>query len=118
MRSGPVTPLGASSSPGRAHSGRSFKRPASLLIATATRRGALYDMAKKPAKKTKKTSKASTTPPVTAAEPVSGPHFAQPDPTSDPTAFHTAHASDTAAYKVLDKEAGTLKPLPFPPSRG
>jgi hypothetical protein len=49
-----------------------------------------------------------------------GPLFAQPTLTPDPSNFRTAHdtAADNAAYKVLDKEAKTLKPLPFPPSRG
>ncbi|MBV8614756.1 MAG: metallophosphoesterase [Acetobacteraceae bacterium] len=47
---------------------------------------------------------------------VSGPQFAEPGATPDPAGFRVKHASDTAAYKVLDHE----KPLPmgFPPPRG
>jgi hypothetical protein len=50
----------------------------------------------------------------------SGPHFAQPVLTPDPSNFRTVHdtQADNAAYKVLDKEAKTLKPLPFPKARG
>jgi hypothetical protein len=50
----------------------------------------------------------------------SGPRFAQPALTPDPSNFRTAHdtQADNAAYKVLDTEAKTLKPLPFPPARG
>jgi hypothetical protein len=61
-------------------------------------------------------AKTPKAPKTTAAAP--GPVFAQPLPTPDPAAFKTAHASDTAAYAILDKQAGTLKPLPFEPSRG
>jgi len=50
--------------------------------------------------------------------PAGTPVFAQPQPTGDPGKFRTPHASDTAAYNILDKEAKTLKPLPFPPARG
>ena len=48
------------------------------------------------------------------------PQFAQPKLTPDPTQFRTQHDTkgDDAAYKTLDKEASTLKPLPFEPSRG
>jgi Icc-related predicted phosphoesterase len=73
-------------------------------------------------KKTSKKKKSS--PPVSSpAAPPSGqssgvPRFGQPGTTADPTVFKTKHASDTAAYGILDKEAKTLKPLPFPPSRG
>lgn len=68
------------------------------------------------AKKT--TKKTSTTKP--AAKPVFAgqPGFAQPEATPDPSKFVTPHKSDAAAYKILDKEARTLKPLPFPPARG
>ncbi len=44
--------------------------------------------------------------------------FGQPSATPDPKAFQTKHASDTAAYNILDKDAKTLKPLPFPAARG
>ena len=68
-------------------------------------------------KKPKKTPTTKTPPP--PPEAASGqPAFAQPDPTADPGKFRTPHASDTAAYKILDKEAKTLKPLPFPTARG
>ena len=52
------------------------------------------------------------------APPTGTPIFSQPEPTGDPGKFRTPHASDTAAYKILDKEAKTLKPLPFPVARG
>jgi hypothetical protein len=52
-------------------------------------------------------------------EPPAGtPVFSQPEPTADPGKFRTKHASDTSAYTILDKEAKTLKPLPFPAARG
>jgi hypothetical protein len=72
----------------------------------------------------KKTPKKPTAPPPPTGgnSPAStgDPRFGQPDLTPDPSGFRTAHdsKSDTAAYKVLDKEAATLQPLPFPPSRG
>ncbi|HEY4359911.1 MAG TPA: metallophosphoesterase [Bryobacteraceae bacterium] len=47
-----------------------------------------------------------------------GPLFAQPDLTPDPTKFKVKHASDTAAYAVLDKEGKSARPFAFPPSRG
>ena len=68
-----------------------------------------------PKKKTAGATQAATT---AAPSATAGPRFAQPAPTADPTKFKVVHASDTAAYKILDKEAGTLKPLPFHPSRG
>ncbi len=40
------------------------------------------------------------------------PLFGQPEPSADPTKFKIPHASDDAAYKILDKEK--LKPIPFP----
>jgi len=48
------------------------------------------------------------------------PLFAQPEPTADPKTFKIKHASDKAAYAVLDPliKAHKLKPLPFPPPRG
>jgi hypothetical protein len=58
--------------------------------------------------------------PAAAPSSAAQPRFAQPALTPDPTKFQTPHdsASDNAAYKVLDKQARTLRPLPFPPSRG
>lgn len=47
---------------------------------------------------------------------VSGPQFAQPDITPDPTKFQTPHPSDDPAYKILDHEK--LKPMAFPLPRG
>ncbi len=69
------------------------------------------------AKKTTKKSAPASTP---KAAPTGDPLFAQPTLTPDPSKFRTAHdtKSDDAAYKILDKEASTLKPLPFLPSRG
>jgi hypothetical protein len=46
------------------------------------------------------------------------PFFAQPQPLPDPAAFKVPHASDTAAYKILDKEGSKEPPLPFEPARG
>lgn len=72
----------------------------------------------------KKTTKTTTSSPAkTAANTPAAtgdPRFAQPALTPDPSNFRTAHdtKSDTAAYKVLDQEAKTLKPLPFPAARG
>jgi hypothetical protein len=56
----------------------------------------------------------------TAPHPASGPEFAQPEPTPDPTKFAIKHGSDTAAYKEIDAltRAHELKPLPFPASKG
>jgi hypothetical protein len=70
------------------------------------------------AKKTKKTTTATATVPGSGPGSSGEPHFGQLDLTPDPSKFRTAHASDTPAYNILDKEAKTLKPLPFPPSRG
>jgi hypothetical protein len=73
------------------------------------------------AKKTRKTTPTTktTTGTAVASGPASGvPLFGQPDLTPDPSKFRTPHPSDTPAYNILDKEAKTLKPLPFPPSRG
>lgn len=44
----------------------------------------------------------------------SGPQFAQPAPTPDPTAYQVTHASDKAAYAILDSERGRLLPRAFP----
>jgi hypothetical protein len=46
--------------------------------------------------------------------PTSGPEFAQPARTPDPTKFVVQHGSDKQAYSVLDSEKGTLKPRDFP----
>src|ERR1700733_7950572 len=46
--------------------------------------------------------------------PTGGPQFGEPAPTPDPTKFTVKHGSDSAAYKILDSEAGTLKPRAFP----
>src|SRR5277367_2837612 len=74
-------------------------------------------MAKRPTKKP-----ASATAKKTASKPAAAgqPQFAQPEPTSDPAKFQTPHDTkgDDAAYKILDKEARTLQPIPFKPSRG
>jgi hypothetical protein len=43
-----------------------------------------------------------------------GPRFGEATTTPDPTAFSVKHTSDSAAYKILDSEKGTLKPRPFP----
>jgi hypothetical protein len=48
------------------------------------------------------------------------PVFSQPQPTPDPQTFIVRHASDTAAYKVIDElnREHKLKALPFPMPRG
>ncbi len=58
----------------------------------------------------------ATPPPADNTQPIpaSGPQFAQPAPTPDPTKFTVMHGSDTAAYKILDSEKRTLQPRPFP----
>jgi hypothetical protein len=43
-----------------------------------------------------------------------GPQFGEPAPTPDPSKFTVKHGSDSAAYKILDSEAGSLKPRAFP----
>jgi hypothetical protein len=48
------------------------------------------------------------------SDPTGGPQFGEPAPTPDPTKFTVKHGSDSTAYKVLDSEAGTLKPRAFP----
>jgi len=70
------------------------------------------------ATKKKKTPASGTSPTSVTAQPSGLPVFAQPEPTGDPGKFRTPHASDTAAYNILDKEAKTLQPLPFPTARG
>jgi hypothetical protein len=73
------------------------------------------------AKKTKKPTRPAP-PQKTGSKPASTgePLFGQPDHTPDPNQFRTKHdtKADDAAYKILDKEGRTLKPLPFPSSRG
>src|SRR5262249_50373208 len=65
---------------------------------------------KAPAKKatTKRAKKAAPTtrPTKGNTQPIEtqGPQFAQMATTPDPTAFATPHASDAAAYKILDSE--------------
>jgi hypothetical protein len=46
--------------------------------------------------------------------PTSGPEFAEPTDSPDPSKFVVRHGSDDAAYKILDREAGSLQPRPFP----
>lgn len=48
------------------------------------------------------------------------PVFSQPQPTPDPQTFVVRHASDAAAYKVIDElnKEHKLKALPFPAPRG
>jgi hypothetical protein len=62
---------------------------------------------------------AGANPPVdnTKIIPTDGPQFGQPEATPDPKTFLVKHASDKAAYAVLDKEHD-LPPLPFPKASG
>lgn len=46
-----------------------------------------------------------------------GPQFGQPEATPDPREFLVKHASDKAAYAILDKEPDQ-PPLPFPEASG
>lgn len=57
-----------------------------------------------------------STPPAegAATSTTNSPQFAEPTATGDPTHFVVKHGSDKQAYSILDKEKGTLKPLPFP----
>lgn len=50
---------------------------------------------------------------------VSGPVFAQAQPTEDPTIFRVRHPSDGEAYKLIDElnKEGRIHALPFPPPR-
>lgn len=50
-------------------------------------------------------------------KPVTQPQFAEPQATPDPEKFLVRHASDSAAYKILDTTPH-LAPLPFDPPRG
>ncbi|MCE0482751.1 MAG: metallophosphoesterase [Methylacidiphilales bacterium] len=47
-------------------------------------------------------------------DPTSGPQFAQPAPTPDPTKFTVMHGSDKQAYAILDSQKGTLLPREIP----
>jgi hypothetical protein len=51
---------------------------------------------------------------------LAAPVFSQPQPTPDPQTFVVRHASDAAAYKIIDElnREHKLKPLPFPAPRG
>lgn len=75
-------------------------------------------MAKKPSHHTSKPKKSAVVdapaPDNSAPIVTSGPQFGEPAPTPDPTKFTVKHGSDTAAYKILDSQAGTLKPRAFP----
>jgi hypothetical protein len=63
-----------------------------------------------------RTPKPETAPPEGNTESVttSGPQFAETSPTPDPSKFRVKHGSDKQAYSILDREAGTLEPRPFP----
>jgi hypothetical protein len=51
---------------------------------------------------------------------LSGPVFAQPEPTADPTIFKIKHPSDTPAYHAIDElnKLHKIQPMPFPKPRG
>lgn len=70
---------------------------------------------KAPSKRAKKAAP-TTRPAKGNTQPIAtnGPQFAQPITTPDPTAFTMQHGSDSAAYKILDSQKGTLLPRPFP----
>lgn len=70
-------------------------------------------------KQSSSTSNSGPVPPTSNTEPVltKGPQFGQPEATPDPTTFLVKHASDTAAYAILDKEPNQ-PPLPFPKASG
>ena len=57
-----------------------------------------------------------STAPTDNTEPVetSGPQFAEPGPTPDPTKFIIKHGSDKEAYTILDSEKGSILPREFP----
>jgi len=46
--------------------------------------------------------------------PTAGPQFGEPSDSPDPSKFVVKHGSDKEAYSILDSEAGSLKPRPFP----
>ena len=51
---------------------------------------------------------------------LTGPVFAQPEPTEDPNIFRIKHPSDNAAYKLIDQlnAEHQIQPMPFPAPRG
>ena len=51
---------------------------------------------------------------------LSGPVFAQPEPTADPTIFKIKHPSDSPAYHAIDElnKLHKIQPMPFPRPRG
>src|SRR5271156_4191988 len=61
-----------------------------------------------------------STGPATTSRVLSGPSFAQPEATADPTTFVVKHASDAAAYKAIDELNAEHKivALPFPAPSG
>ena len=80
-------------------------------------------MAKKPSQPTRASRQARAPKPIVVEQPpadnsapilTKGPQFAEPAPTPDPTKFTVKHGSDANAYKILDSQAGTLKPRAFP----
>src|SRR5271155_2051036 len=75
---------------------------------------------RKPAGKSSKPAPSSPAPPPGASRPLSGPLFAQPEPTADPTRFKIKHPSDDPTYKEIDElnREHKIQPLPFPPPRG
>lgn len=74
--------------------------------------------AKRSTKHPKSTKPGSVAAPgVGPSKPVDRPQFAEPQATPDPQTFLVRHASDTAAYKILDTTPH-LPPLPFDPPRG
>src|ERR1700741_4596433 len=68
-----------------------------------------------PRKRSVRTSTSSGSGRVLAA-----PVFSQPQPTPDPQTFIVRHASDVAAYRMIDElnREHKLKALPFPAPRG
>ncbi len=80
-------------------------------------------MAKKPSQPTRASRQARASKPIVVEQPpadnsapipTKGPQFGEPAPTPDPTKFTVKHGSDANAYKILDSQAGTLKPRAFP----
>jgi hypothetical protein len=77
---------------------------------------------RKPAGKSSKPAPSSPTPAPGggASRSLSGPVFAQPVPTADPTRFKVKHPSDDPTYKEIEElnREHKIQPLPFPPPRG
>src|SRR5215472_17397979 len=76
-------------------------------------------MAKRQMKSSRREPSTSDTP----AHPprkLSGPVFAQPEPTADPTIFKIKHPSDAEAYHAIDElnKLHKIQPMPFPKPRG